>query len=103
MVDASSDDNGRYNGVAPDVSLVAVKGFDGNGQGSYADVIRGLDWVVANRRTYDIRVLNLSFSAPPRSPRGTSWPITASGMHCWRKDAATNRGITSPKRRACSS
>ena len=56
--------NGRaYNGVAPNADLVVVKAFDANGVGTYLDVIRGLDWVVANKDRYGIRVLNLSFSA----------------------------------------
>jgi len=30
-------------------------------------VIAGLNWIVANRQKYNIRVLNLSFGAPPQS------------------------------------
>jgi serine protease AprX len=44
-----------------------VQAFDELGQGSYADVIRAIDWVVANKAAHNIRVLNLSFSAEPRS------------------------------------
>mgnify|MGYP000623909923 CR=1 FL=1 len=33
----------------------------------YADTIRAIDWVVANKDAYNIRVINLSFSAEPRS------------------------------------
>lgn len=57
----------KYNGIAPNVSLVSVKAFDADGAGSYMDVIRGLDWAVTNKDTYGIWVLNLSFSAPPQS------------------------------------
>ena len=48
-----------YNGIAPDADLVSVKAFDVSGAGTYADVIRGIDWVVANKDAYGIRVLNL--------------------------------------------
>jgi hypothetical protein len=34
---------------------------------SYADVIRGIDWVVNNSFALDVRVLNLSLSASPQS------------------------------------
>jgi subtilisin family serine protease len=60
-------EEGLYDGIAPDASLVVVKAFDAYGQGRYADVIRGIDWVVTNKDTHNIRILNCSFSAPPRS------------------------------------
>ena len=65
---SSRERNGKYNGLAPGAELVAVKAFAPDGSGSYADVIRGLDWVVANKDAYGIRVLNLSFSAQPTVP-----------------------------------
>ncbi len=56
--------NNRYIGVAPGTDLASIKAFDRTGAGTYLDVIRGIDWVVQNKDTYDIRVLNCSFSAP---------------------------------------
>ena len=41
--------------AVPNVDLVAVRAFDAQGQGSYADVIKGLDWIVAHKDDYDIR------------------------------------------------
>jgi serine protease AprX len=58
----------EWNGVAPGVNLVGVRVLDDNGQGSYASVIRGLDWVLQNKTTYNIRVVNLSLVATPMSP-----------------------------------
>jgi subtilisin family serine protease len=52
--------DGRFFGVAPDANLVSVRAFDASGMGSYSSVIRGIDWVVQNKDTYRIRVLNLS-------------------------------------------
>ena len=45
-------------------------------------MIRGIDWVVANKDAYDIRVLNLSFSAAPRS---NYWddPLSQAVMAAW--------------------
>ena len=52
--------NGKYVGAAPGAGLVSVKvaGYDGSTDVSH--VLAGIQWVVANRGTYGIRVLNLS-------------------------------------------
>ena len=63
----SSRAYGFYRGVAPGADLVSVRAFDATGFSTYSDVIRGLDWVVANKDRYDIRVMNLSFGATPQS------------------------------------
>jgi len=73
---------GGYKGVAPDVSLVAVKAFDTAGQGDFLDIVRAIQWVVDNRQTYDIRVLNLSFAARPRWPYWLD-PIGQAAMRAW--------------------
>ena len=49
-----------YRGVAPGAHLVGVKVLDAQGAGSVSDVIAGIDWCIANRRSYNIRVINLS-------------------------------------------
>jgi serine protease AprX len=72
----------KYNGIAPDARLVVVKAFDAQGVGRYEDVIRGIDWVVTNRETYRIRVLNLSFSAPPQSYYWDD-PLNQAVMRAW--------------------
>jgi serine protease AprX len=57
------DSNGRNAGVAPDANLVVLKVLDGNGNGTISNVIEALDWVLANRQQYNIRVVNLSVGA----------------------------------------
>src|SRR5262245_27657390 len=47
-------------GVAPGAKLVNVRVLGVDGTGYTSDVIAGLDWVVANRLRYNIRVVNLS-------------------------------------------
>jgi serine protease AprX len=74
--------NGGYNGVAPDANLVYVKAFDDLGRGNYADVIRGIDWVVSNRSKQNIRVMNLSFAAPPQSWYWND-PLNQAVMKAW--------------------
>ena len=79
---AVSSETSTYAGIAPDAGLVAVRAFGANGEGSYADVIRGLDWVVANKDRLGIRVVNLSFSARARS-RYWEDPVNRAVMRAW--------------------
>ena len=74
--------SGLYHGIAPGSEVVSVKAFDRDGLGTYADVIRGLEWVVTNRDFYGIRVLNLSFSADPRSYYWDD-PLNQAVMAAW--------------------
>ncbi len=55
-----------YKGIAPDAHLIPVTAFGAQSGGDFLDIIRGIQWVVDNRDTYNIRVLNLSISAEPR-------------------------------------
>ena len=71
-----------YNGIAPGACLVSIRSFSADGAGSYLDVIRGIDWAVANKGTYNIRVLNLSFSAPPQSYYWDD-PLNQAVMRAW--------------------
>ena len=73
---------GLFNGIAPDANLVVVKAFDKKGEGNYADVIRGLDFVLRNKDRLGIRVVNLSFSAPPRSAYFDD-PLNQTVMRVW--------------------
>ena len=41
--------SGNYLSIAPQANLVVVRAFDGTGAGRYADVIAGLNWIVANQ------------------------------------------------------
>ena len=59
---------GRYTGVAPAVSIVALKVLDGRGAGSTSNVLAALDWVLANYKLYNIRVVNLSLGHPVYAP-----------------------------------
>ena len=91
--------SGKYNGVAPDVRLAEVKAFDANGGGTYLDVIEGIDWIVANKDTYNIRVLNLSFSATPQSYYWED-PLNQAVMRAWQEGivvvAAAGNGGPNP-------
>lgn len=54
---------GAYTGTAPCAHIVDVRVLDAAGRSTTSTVLRGLQWVLANRATYGIRVVNLSFGA----------------------------------------
>jgi serine protease AprX len=50
-----------YNGgIAPGANIINVRVLGADGSGLTSDVIAGIDWSVANRTKYNIRILNLS-------------------------------------------
>jgi len=81
-VTENSSPSGTFKGIAPDVNLVAVKAFNVEGQGALLDIVRAVQWVVDNKETYNIRVLNLSFSQRPRWPYWED-PINQAVMRAW--------------------
>src|SRR5437773_312567 len=56
-----------FKGVAPDAKLVSLRVLDQNGNGTMHSVLAAFDWLLHNRTTMRIKVLNLSFGAPQRS------------------------------------
>jgi serine protease AprX len=56
-----------YAGAAPKAKILSVDVMADNGQSTVADVIKGVDWVLANKATYNIRVANLSLHAVNRA------------------------------------
>ncbi|MGB5548899.1 MAG: S8 family peptidase, partial [Thermoanaerobaculia bacterium] len=97
MANSKPNGTGDFNGVAPDVDLISIQAFDAVGHGTYADVIRGIDWAVANKNLYGIRVLNLSFSAPPQSYYWDD-PLNQAVMAAWRSGivVVASAGNTGP-------
>ena len=60
--DGTSSD-GAYTGVAPGASLVDVRVIRADGTSNTGIVLRGLQWILANKNTYNIRVANMSLGA----------------------------------------
>jgi serine protease AprX len=58
-------------GIAPGVQLVNVRVLGADGSGQTSDVIAGIEWAVANRQQYNIRVINLSIGHPVDEPSAT--------------------------------
>jgi serine protease AprX len=69
---AAQSVTGLFNGgVAPGVQLVNVRVLGADGWGRTSDVIAGIQWVIANRARYNIRVINLSLGHPVMEPSAT--------------------------------
>ena len=62
---------GVYQGIAPRARLFGFKVLDRSGHGRTSDVIRALDFVVANRHFLGIDVINLSLGHPIFEPAGS--------------------------------
>ncbi len=60
--------NREYRGLAPNVKFVILKALDGDGAGYTSDVIRAIDFAVANRAKYGIQIINLSLGHPIFEP-----------------------------------
>jgi len=58
-------------GIAPGAQLINVRVLGANGVGYTSDVIKGINWAVANRSKYNIRVINLSLGHPVTEPSVT--------------------------------
>ena len=51
-------------GIAPNANLINVRVLDNEGRGYTSDVIAGINWVIANKSRYNIRVMNVSLGHP---------------------------------------
>ena len=81
-----SKQSGRYRGIAPGARLINVRVLGANGTGNVSDVIAGIEWCIAHKNTWNIRVMNLSLGAwTPESFRTD--PL------CQAAERAVNAGI----------
>ena len=62
--DEDGQASAAYQGIAPGARLVSLKVLDGNGRGTTSSVIDAIDWTIANRDRYGIRVINMSLGHP---------------------------------------
>ena len=63
---ASSGDSAKriYRGVAYGANIVGAKVLGSTGQGTVSDAIAGIDWCIANKAAYNIRIINMSLGTP---------------------------------------
>lgn len=55
---------GAYQGIASNAKILNLRVLNSVGTGRLSDVLSALDWVLANRTTYNIRVVNMSLGMP---------------------------------------
>jgi serine protease AprX len=82
IANSQKGEDREWNGVAPGVNLVAVRVLDEAGVGTYEKVIQGIQWVIAHRDEYNIRVMNLSLVSPVQSPYWAD-PLNQAVMQAW--------------------
>ncbi|HEY3109262.1 MAG TPA: S8 family peptidase [Chloroflexota bacterium] len=73
---------GVYKGVATGARILSVKVTTDDGHASYAGIIKGLQWVIANKKAQNIRVVNMSLGAPA-SAGYTDDPLDAAAEIAW--------------------
>jgi serine protease AprX len=76
----------EYVGVAPNARLIGLRVLDSNGQGVTANVVRAIEFAIANKDLLGIDVLNLSLGHPIYEPAATD-PLVQAVEH------ATRNGI----------
>jgi serine protease AprX len=69
------DTRGARAGIAPEAHLVSLRVLDRNSRGVISNVIAALDYAVANKARYNIRVINLSVGAAVTESYNTD-PLT---------------------------
>ena len=74
--------HGKYMGIAPNVNLVSVRIANNLGQALTSDVVAGLQWVLVNKATFNIRVVNLSLNSTTAESYHTS-PLDAACEVLW--------------------
>jgi serine protease AprX len=90
---------GQFIGMAPGASVVGVQVLDSKGNGRVSSVLRGIEWVLAHRVQFNIRVINLSFGAHALVPYEGD-PLAAGVEIAWKRGlvvvaAAGNGGPSS--------
>jgi serine protease AprX len=90
----------RFNGMAPDAHIVNVKAGAADGSVDVSQVIAAIDWVVQNKDTHNIRVLNLSYGTDSAQSPDLD-PLAHAVENAWRAGivvvvAAGNAGGNGP-------
>ncbi|MGY1778680.1 S8 family serine peptidase [Geodermatophilus sp. SYSU D00804] len=105
----SYTDPGRFNGIAPDATLVDVKVGASDGAVDVTQVIAAIDWVVEHRddNGMNIRVLNLSYGTDSTQDTRTD-PLAFAVEQAWKagivvvvaggNDGSTNHNLANPAR-----
>jgi len=77
-----SDSDRLYLGVAPEINLISLKISDESGMAYESDTVAAMQWVLANKASYNIRVVNLSINSTVEQSYHTS-PLDAAAEILW--------------------
>jgi serine protease AprX len=98
MAGNGNSSNGTYVGTAPRARIVSVKvaGFDGSTD--ISKILAGIQWIVAHKDTYGIRVLNLSLGSDSGQDYRLS-PLDFAVERAWQAGivAVVSAGNSGPK------
>jgi hypothetical protein len=83
-------------GAAPTAGIVSLDVMDDQGMARTSDVIAATQWILRNRKQYDIRVAN--FSLHSASPSSFRW---AAGRRRWRTHPGTTPSRSRSARSTC--
>lgn len=88
---------GRFMGVAPLSHLIICKVLNEKGDGNIPGVIRSIEWIVENAKSYDIRIINISVGASPKEGDDEEKALLEVVEYAWSKGivvvaAAGNNG-----------
>src|SRR5439155_2876886 len=75
---------GEFVGIAPNANIVDVRVLGQTGSGRISSVVRGIEWVIAHKNAYGIRVINMSFGAPVTASYRTD-PMSAAVEIAWQR------------------
>jgi serine protease AprX len=91
--------NGEFVGIAPEANIIDVRVLDSRGAGRISSVVHGIEWVIAHRSVYNIRVMNLSLGAPVTLSYRTD-PLAAAVEIAWHRGivVVAASGNTGPQR-----
>ncbi|WP_158606382.1 S8 family peptidase [Paenibacillus ginsengarvi] len=74
---------GKFKGPASRARLVIVKAFDARGDADSSDVVAAVDWILRNRKKYNIRLVNMSFGTGGVS-RCADDPVCRAAERAWK-------------------
>ena len=89
---------GKYQGIAPESHIIAVKILDRYGQGNSAQAISGLRWIMDNATKYNIKVVNLSIGT---NDRKINVPLMEAVNRLWSKGITVVAAAGNPDLPVC--
>lgn len=73
--------NKKYAGFAPNSNIISIKALNASGEASAGKILEAMQWVYSNHKTYNIRVVCMSFGS---EPLGYNDPIMQGAEMLWK-------------------